>query len=81
MVLKPFARPSKTMYNKTMSCLGGLAHGLKTICKALLQSWVILEALHMVLKPFARPSKTMYNKTMSCLGGLAHGLKTMCKAT
>ena len=31
MVLKPYARPP-TM----MGCLGGLAHGLKTICKALL---------------------------------------------
>ena len=34
MVLKPFVRPSKTMYNETMGCLGGVAHGFKTICKA-----------------------------------------------
>ena len=38
MVLKlcaqPCARPSKTMYNKTMGCLEGLAHGFKTMYKA-----------------------------------------------
>ena len=34
MVLKPFARPSYTMHNKTMGCLGGLAHGFETMCKA-----------------------------------------------
>ena len=38
MVLKPYARPSynhglfrRTMYNKTMGFIGGLAHGFKTM--------------------------------------------------
>ena len=36
MVLKPFARLPKTMYNKTTCCLGCVAYGFKTICKDLL---------------------------------------------